>query len=543
MILRPALRNWIWAVITAAAVSTGSFAASGPRALPALGFYTGGIKPWGIPAAGDFAGSVELSGSRGETLNFMLHVQARGCFEPRLNLNSAVGAKSLPRVETRFYEVLPFVTKHPSYRGAGTGTYWDPVIAKARICSPRSMWLLGEMRIPETASAGRYEGILTVGAEQLPVKLKIWHMLMPEKPSIPLYSELGTWFLLLGHYGKWHDGEAALAAKYIERMLDHRIVPFKHWTRPIPIGPQTAELRTVNGNPSADSFYSTVVAPLPEWARVSLPIDMTLDSATEATSNLITKVSAAVERDGWMNRAYAYLWDEPKVTDLPTVKKYAALVRKIAPGLKILVTMTPSAEFEDLVDIFVPVFDEFEKPGLPPPSAYSELQKKGKEVWAYASCMSHGCFNDTDSGSPDWVIDRPGAHIRSQGWIAQKYGLNALLYYSVDNSYQNFPKGRDPWRDLWDFSGNGDGTLFYPGRPGLHGLTEHGPVDSLRLKLWRQSSFDADYVQMLKDAKKKPEWWPGRLGALVRNVRNWEKSDRPYRELREQIGDYLETLQ
>jgi hypothetical protein len=483
--------------------------------------YSDGLKPYRPAEAGDFSPEAKLSGARGEWLNLLL--KADGCAEPKLELPDVPAA-------ARFYEVLEFTTRHPSYRGARVGAYLDPVIPRhGKICG--NGWILAELRIPENAAPGIYHGKISAGdAGSLPLELKVWKMEMPDRPSVPLYSELTTWFLLLGHYGDWHAGEAELARLYERSMLEHRIVPLKHWVKPLKPEGEKVDLHS-----GPDSFASTVVEPLPSWAMVSVPFP------TMAPANYFSAVGTALGSDGLLGRAFAYLWDEPKPADFSNLKELAARARQAAPGMKILVTTPYKPELSDLVDIFVPVMDQFDRPGFPPVSAYKNFSAKpGKEFWLYASCMSHGCENDADSGSPDWVIDRPGTHIRSEAWIARKFGAKALLYYSVDNGYQNFKKGRDPWNDLWDFTGNGDGTLYYPGRPGQHGLEAHAPVESLRLKLWRQSSYDAEYAAWMDALATKPIWWPLAQDALVRTPRDWEHSDRAYRELRERMGDYLD---
>ena len=50
-----------------------------------------------------------------------------------------------------------------------------------------------------------------------------------------------------------------------------------------------------------------------------------------------------------------------------------------------------------------------------------------------------------------------------------------------------YRKGIDVVTDPWNFGGNGDGVLAYPGRPGELGLTEHTALPSFRLKLIRQT--------------------------------------------------------
>ena len=39
----------------------------------------------------------------------------------------------------------------------------------------------------------------------------------------------------------------------------------------------------------------------------------------------------------------------------------------------------------------------------------------------------------------------------------------------------------DPWKSVYAFGGNGDGTLFYPGTPERIGGRTHIPVESLRI--------------------------------------------------------------
>jgi hypothetical protein len=47
------------------------------------------------------------------------------------------------------------------------------------------------------------------------------------------------------------------------------------------------------------------------------------------------------------------------------------------------------------------------------------------------------------------------------------------------------------------YGGNGDGTLFYPGRPDTIGGTTQIPVESIRLKLIREGLEDYEYLLLL----------------------------------------------
>ena len=501
-------------------------------------YFRDTLKPYGTTPASALASEVKISGSRGEVLNFTLKVDGNGCAEPKLGELKLVDSKSKTKnsaihLAARFYEILPFVTTHRSYAGAPLGTHWDPVVQKSKICVSGGGWILGEVVLPSVGAAGKYEGEITLGdGVTIPLSLKLWNLDMPDEPTVALYSELTTWFLLLGHYGKWNEGEEQLAQKYIRRMAEHRMVPIKHWLKVPNLQSGGLDLSTV--------FFKNVVEPLPEWARISVPFEWPI-KASPLTEKYFSEISKELKQAKVRDRAFVYLWDEPRPEDSKDLLAALRMVKRAAPELKVLVTTTYKKELEPYVDIFVPVMDQFDRKGFPPVEDYQRLKSKGKEFWLYNSCMSHGCGNDEDSGSPDWMIDRPGSHVRVLGWLAQHFGMRNLLYYSSDNGYQHFAAGRDPWKDLWDFTGNGDGTLFYPGRPGLQGLSDHQPIDSLRIKLWRQSSFDAEYVQWMKELSKAPSWWEPSLKELVRGIRTWDKSESAYAELREKIGDFLSS--
>ncbi|MCB0334068.1 MAG: DUF4091 domain-containing protein [Bdellovibrionales bacterium] len=204
--------------------------------------------------------------------------------------------------------------------------------------------------------------------------------------------------------------------------------------------------------------------------------------------------------------------------------------------------MTYSPEFHDVVDIFAPVADFIGTNGFPAMDTYRKLQKEGKEVWWYVSCMSHGCDALADSGISDLVIDRPSSYIRSIGWLGAKEGIDAFLYYFVNYAYQFYPE-RDPWKDQWDFSGNGDGTLVYPGRPGMFGLSQHTPLPSLRLKLLRETSQDAQYVSWMKGLPSPPSWWEKEFEELLPTLRTWKRDYGAYTLLRQKMGEFLDHHQ
>ena len=111
--------------------------------------------------------------------------------------------------------------------------------------------------------------------------------------------------------------------------------------------------------------------------------------------------------------------------------------------------------------------------------------------------MSEGC-GDPPTPEPYWVgwpgypIDEPASEARAMGWQSFRYDTSGELYFDVDYHLVN------AWTDdLYDFGGNADGTLFYPGRPDVIGGTTDVPVESIRLKLIRDGYEDYEYLSYL----------------------------------------------
>jgi Domain of unknown function (DUF4091) len=494
---------------------------------------------------------LSLSGSRAEVLNFQLRIRAPGCVQ----LSFATEQAGLPAA---VFFGMPYVkTREPSFPGAYVGSHHDPLppLQGNRICPIPSapgadIWAWGEISLPASLPPGDYQAriIATAGEErrELPVQLHVWKMKMPEKPVLPFYAEYSSWYGVLGHFGHTHPKETELGRLYARSLRAHRIQPMKFWA-------QVPSLRPEKGAPGLDldkaapgslSFRELVLGEKPSWALFDFP--RPLGDLAKQEELYWQAAEKEIRREGLAGKAFVYLWDEPKAADYPQLIALAEKVKKAAPSLKILVTTSQyerqprNAALERNVDIFVPVWNDWAESFHPASmQRYQELRKSGKEVWTYLSCMSHGCSRGEESGLPDWVIDRPATWVRAMGWLWSRMELDGFLYYDVDYAYQFHP-AKDPWNDLWYFHGNGDGTLFYPGRPGEHGLESHEPVASIRLKIWREASFDAEYIRWMNGLKNPPSWWKTELESLAPSPRSWSHKYSDYQNLRDKAGAYLD---
>ena len=92
------------------------------------------------------------------------------------------------------------------------------------------------------------------------------------------------------------------------------------------------------------------------------------------------------------------------------------------------------------------------------------------------------------------AIDADATRNRSMEWLSFVYNVQGELYYETT---QAFFTG-DAWTNQYNFGGNGDGTLFYPGTTAKIGGKTEIPVESLRLKMIRDGMEDYELLNLAK---------------------------------------------
>jgi uncharacterized protein (TIGR03382 family) len=229
------------------------------------------------------------------------------------------------------------------------------------------------------------------------------------------------------------------------------------------------------------------------------------------TAEAYADYQAHMSQHGWLERAYDYSGDEPPYgITFEQLQKNAQLVRQAAPGLRTLAT-TSSRDMkahglEGLIDIAVPLVNYMD--GTDASYAGDQratydafLQQPRRMLWMYQSCMSHGCAYGTNTpenkpgaGWPSYMLDRSGAKNRAMQWVAFLEHAKGELYYETALVLSS------AWTDVFQFNGNGDGTLFYPGTVAKIGGKTAVPVASIRLKLIRQGVQDYEWLKMVSDA-------------------------------------------
>src|SRR5262249_40750956 len=137
---------------------------------------------------------------------------------------------------------------------------------------------------------------------------------------------------------------------------------------------------------------------------------------------------------------------------------------------------------------------------------------------------------------PNYMIDIQGPANRVMQWLAWKFRIEGELYYSMDQAYNG---GNDPWTNIALFGGNGDGTLFYPGRPNRIGGHTDIPVESIRLKLIREGMEDYEYLALLAKLAG-PQAADQYADRIVKQPYLWESRANTFLKVRQELGEALD---
>ncbi|NUM54232.1 MAG: DUF4091 domain-containing protein [Candidatus Hydrogenedentes bacterium] len=192
------------------------------------------------------------------------------------------------------------------------------------------------------------------------------------------------------------------------------------------------------------------------------------------------KLIEHLREKGWLDRYVQHLGDEPIPTNIESYKAMAALVRKHAPGLRIV----EACHAKDLVgsmDIWVPQLNYLQTDL----AHYQERQKAGEEVWFYTCVYPQGEYANR-------FIELPLVKTRLLHWINFKYGITGYLHWGYNQwtndspfTHTTRPHGGPPYLPA------GDPWIVYPG--------DDGPLDSIRFEAMRDGIDDHELLCQLAE--------------------------------------------
>ncbi|RKH40363.1 DUF4091 domain-containing protein, partial [Corallococcus sicarius] len=469
------------------------------------------------------ATEVRLTAARNEFVSFQvaLHGGDTGLQGVRARLPALEGPMTLTGPDVTLYRQALLTTRPTSGFEQAAGQWpdglvpdTDEVAGEARRAFPfdvpageaRALWV--DVHVPRDAPPGDYTGTVTVEADggfqrQVTARLTVVDAVMPSTSSLSSAFMLSAPQVCRAHLGREDCSPRELQpllARYQQLALEHRLtLPNIFPRRPWP--PSWSDFDATWG-PYLDGTAPTRLS----GARMT-----SLEYGGPPTPEDLQDFTAHMRERGWLGQAYASIGDEPPYgSSFEEVQDTGALVRRAAPDLRTMLT-TNSIKLKThalgpLVDIVVPLVNHLDgtEPGFvgDQSATYTEfLARPGAELWAYQSCMSHGCAPGTNmpenlpgAGWPSYMVDRSAAKARAMEWVTFLQGGTGELYYETVGMLPT------AWTDQFCFNGNGDGTLFYPGTPAAIGGTTHVPVPSLRLKLIRQGMQDYEWLKAVSDA-------------------------------------------
>lgn len=421
-----------------------------------------------------------------------------------------------------------------------------------------------DVLIPGDAAAGVYSGRVQVewqGAAPLtlPVQIEVLGFTLPPTSSLP--NSFGMYWpgIALPHCPESARRECMVETGqvYARTALRNRITTGAEGIAP--------EYRfDANGHLSAADYtlYDAAVAALLDgkgtpgearWTSLRIPRFRQFEGG-QFVAVVRDFVRHARER-GWADRLYAFGVDEPGTPQqFAELEEFLRLMRDAAPEVPRMATTDLNADFYGLITLWNPVVnrlapkfpslrDWWRHGGIPRRADYEERLRAGDSLWWYQSCMSHGCGGTGDSplhdNWPSYMVDISAAANRVFGLLAVHYKIGGILYWDVAYAHHYNPRPAtfrvDPWQSLYHFGGNGDGSLFYPGRPEQIGGTRPIAIESLRMKMIRDSLVDVEYALLLKKLGEE-EFLRREMARVVQSAYRWNADPQAWLELRARLG-------
>ena len=183
-----------------------------------------------------------------------------------------------------------------------------------------------------------------------------------------------------------------------------------------------------------------------------------------------------LEEKGWTQYCYLYGADEPHSEHWRQVLiRYFALVKQIAPKLRIMVTMYPTDRFGPNVDIACIMMNHLRA------DTYQLAERYEQELW----CYSCGHLN-----RPALTIAESDLGVRMWHWLQEKWHIQRVLLWQTQVWSRSF-------RLPGEYSqGAGDGQIFWT-RLGADGEARFFP--SIRAEMLRDGIEDREYIYRLKE--------------------------------------------
>lgn len=434
--------------------------------------------------------------------------------------------------------------------------YPDPLLEDDTIDLPagqaQPIWI--SVPVPVQSAAGTYRGSIQVSGRsptgvvqaEFPLvmrvfraviwKSRLWvtnwfqmqwqHMSVKPEPDSPEYWDL------LGRYARnmaEHRQNAALISPLslaeFKAGGDGKLqIDFSRFDRWVQIFKNEGVIGLIEGGHLGgrvgawESQFVVQIRQVKEGKVVASSVDPASPEADVFHAQFLPALVGHLKEKGWTDIYVQHLADEPIKENIATYQAIAALVRKYAPGMKII----EACHTKDLVgsvDVWVPqlnyLHNDFRH--------YQDRQNAGEQVWFYTCVFPQGEYANR-------FIEQPLIKTRLLHWINYRYGITGYLHWGY-----NWWTADDPFKKVTRDHGGppylpaGDAWIVYPGKT--------GPLDSIRFEAMRDGI--ADYELLCKLAEKDPE---SAKALVARHVLDFDKYETDVRAFRATRRELLEKL-
>lgn len=357
--------------------------------------------------------------------------------------------------------------------------FWEGRSIPARGEEAQPLWI--EIRVPERAKAGEFEGRLTVNADgtvtDLPVTLRVWDFEVPQERHL---SVVNWWqFPGVGFENRSPD-DWDLLRRFVTLLVEHRQTDL------------AAEIRRIGETGNAQTGYTHDTSRLEKFAEVAFDAGIRqihLHSVGRRTANILDpncriepdesnlrRLAAwetVIQRRGWQGRFVTSIADEPFVYYEDSYRAMVDRVHATAPSVRCLEAV--EAEYLGKLDVYVPKLSHLSM-WYP---RFDQVRREGAELWFYVCCHPLGRY-------PNRFLDQALLKARVLFWINYLYDLDGYLHWGL-NYFAGDPYTQEGIsKDL----PLGDRAMVYPGKEGLLG--------SLRFSAQRDGIQDFEYLRVLE---------------------------------------------
>ena len=476
-----------------------------------------------------------------------------------------------------------------TFAGAGqstdfaVGDEWVFYVAPSR---NQPIWI--DVQVPKNMAAGMYSGSVSISADNktttiLPIALNVYNFSIPDTSSLKNYFGAGSNFTA-GHDLPYTD---SINKVYVAAGLRDRI-SLSDTLSGDSGGGNTISCSSYNETTGAivmnyGGFDNVMGAFLDGTGSSYVPAGITfpgkLTTFTEPSigdGNCTVTDSAKflalaradfanhIRAKGWMSQFYVYLADEPSLSNQAIWDNIIAKGqqwRTAAPDVSMWVTTTlqnaQTKNATDYIDVYIPNAVAEVALGNPDVSSWSYpranfnsfvdlFHTPPHDVWWYSTCIEAGsCGPNGGSYFNHWAsygIDSTAIENIMRIWQARYYDYHGELYYATDYDWDHYQGYNhiDPWDTSYYFGDNGDGQLFYPGRPDKIGGTTNIPIESLRLKLIRNGMQDYEYMHKL-DLLGDQNYVQNQLSSIMSNVQVFSEDPADLARVKDNFASRIET--